>query len=246
MPVPAPHVARVLIVDGEEETRTFLESALRRPGYQTTVVTNSTEAIEVARTDGPFDLLITDVVVPGMPGDELARQLRILDPALRILYLTSHSDRLFAERMSLWEEEAFLEKPVTVLGVVEAVSLLLVGHIAAPRPVRVSVPGGRVKIADGTAELVKLSVTGTLVHASQPIAVGSVWPIELEVPSETVRLTGRVVSAQPLATSEDATRNGSGSPQGFAVALAFVKPTKGARLSLERVCRKYAGAETGH
>jgi CheY-like chemotaxis protein len=233
-----PHVYRVLIVDDEETTRTFLESALHRPGYSTTVVTNSSEAIEVARADGPFDLLITDVVVHGMPGDELARQLRSLDPALKILYLTGHSDRLFADRVALWEEEAFLEKPVTVLGLVEAVTLLLVGHITSARPERVSVPGAVVRIADGSAELVKLSVTGTLVHSAHPIAVGSVWPIELEAPSESVRLTGRVVSAQAV----EPTANGDGGRPMFSVALAFVRPTRGARLSLERLCKKYAEA----
>jgi hypothetical protein len=127
---------------------------------------------------------------------------------------------------------------VTVLGLVEAVSLLLVGHITAFRPVRVSVPGGVVRIADSRAELVKLSVTGTLVHAGHPIPVGSMWPIELEVPSEIVRLTGRVVSSQAVESS----RNGVRAPQTHTVALAFVRPTRGARLALERLCKKYADA----
>ena len=77
----------------------------------------------------PLDVLLTDVMMPQMTGDELARRLRLKEPDLKILYLTGFSDRLFKEKVMLWENEAFLEKPCTLKSLKEAVSLLLSGHV---------------------------------------------------------------------------------------------------------------------
>jgi hypothetical protein len=46
-----------------------------------------------------------------------------------LLYFTGYSDRLFKDKLTLWEHEAFVDKPVTVNALLEAVSLLLFGHI---------------------------------------------------------------------------------------------------------------------
>ncbi len=76
----------------------------------------------------PLDLLITDLRMPEMEGDELARQVRAMDPDLRVLYLTSHADRLFGVKPQLWAEEAYLDKPFTREGLREAVAQLLFGR----------------------------------------------------------------------------------------------------------------------
>jgi CheY-like chemotaxis protein len=81
---------------------------------------------QIAR--GPaLDLLITDLRMPEMEGDELARQVRARDPDLKVLYLTSHADRLFDAKPQLWAEEAYLDKPFTREGLREAIALLLFG-----------------------------------------------------------------------------------------------------------------------
>jgi DNA-binding NarL/FixJ family response regulator len=67
-------------------------------------------------------------MMPGMTGDELGCQLRARDPDAKILYFTGFSDRLFNERTALGAHEAYLDKPVTMTGLCEAVSLLLFGH----------------------------------------------------------------------------------------------------------------------
>ena len=67
-------------------------------------------------------------MMPGMTGDELARRLRQADPHIKVLYLTGYSDRLFKEKSRLWEGEAFLDKPCTITGLVQAISLLLFGR----------------------------------------------------------------------------------------------------------------------
>ncbi len=67
-------------------------------------------------------------MMPRMRGDELARRLRQGEPELKVLYLTGFSDTLFKEKATLWQDEAYLDKPCTLRGLLEAVSLLLVGH----------------------------------------------------------------------------------------------------------------------
>jgi CheY-like chemotaxis protein len=76
-------------------------------------------------------VLVTYVMMPNMLGDDLARRLRQNEPDLKVLYLTGYSDRLFKEKVTLWEAEAFLDKPCSVAGLRQAVSLLLYGHVGA-------------------------------------------------------------------------------------------------------------------
>ena len=121
-----------LIVDDEEPVRKFVDRVLHEAGYQTATAGDGPEAIEVAARLGSFDILVTDVMMPLMTGDELARRLRQNEPRLRVLYLTGYSDRLFKEKVTLWEDEAFLDKPCSVKGLTEAVSLLLFGRVDAP------------------------------------------------------------------------------------------------------------------
>jgi len=123
----------VLVVDDEELVRKFVERVMREAGYQTATASDGPEAIEVAATLEPFDLLVTDVMMPQMTGDELARRLRITTPALKVLYLTGFSDRLLKEKVTLWADEAFLDKPCSVKGLLQAVSLLLFGHFDLPQ-----------------------------------------------------------------------------------------------------------------
>ncbi len=122
-----------LIVDDEEPVRRFVQRALGAAGYTTHTAADGPEAIDAAAKIGTFDVLVTDVMMPEMTGDELARRLRLREPALKVLYLTGFADRLFKEKVTLWEDEAFLEKPCSVRGLLEAVSLLVHGRCIVPR-----------------------------------------------------------------------------------------------------------------
>jgi two-component system cell cycle sensor histidine kinase/response regulator CckA len=124
-----PDKPKILVVDDEESVRRFVERVLQEAGYDSVLASDGPEAIEAAARLGPFDLLLTDVMMPQMTGDELARRLRLNDPSLKILYLTGYSDRLFKDKVTLWEDEAFLDKPCTVKSLMEAVSLLLSGRV---------------------------------------------------------------------------------------------------------------------
>ena len=127
----SPRNISVLVVDDEDPVRRFVERVLREAGYTTAVAADGAEAIQIAATLDPFDLVVTDVMMPRMSGDELSRRLRASRPSLKVLYLTGFSDRLFKDKVTLWEDEAFLDKPCTVNGLLQAVSLLTVGRCKA-------------------------------------------------------------------------------------------------------------------
>ena len=121
----------VLIVDDEESMRKFVDRVLRTAGYQTMVASDGAEAIDVVLKIAP-DILVTDMMMPKMAGDELARRLRQHQPSIKVLYLTGFADNLFKEKLTLWEGEAYLDKPCSIKGLLQAVSLLVCGHLEIP------------------------------------------------------------------------------------------------------------------
>jgi len=124
-----PATMTALVVDDEEPVRKFVERVLREAGYKTASAGDGAEAIDIARKMASLDILVTDVMMPQMTGDELARRLRHDEPSLKVLYLTGFSDQLFSEKTTLWQDEAYLEKPCTIAGLLEAVSLITLGHV---------------------------------------------------------------------------------------------------------------------
>ena len=129
----SPRPMRILVVDDEEGVRKFVNRVLRDAGYETTVASDGPEAIAAVPKMTSLDLLVTDVMMPEMHGDELARRLRQEDRSLKVLYLTGYADSLFKEKVTLWQDEAFLDKPCSVKALLEAVSLLFFGRIEAPK-----------------------------------------------------------------------------------------------------------------
>ena len=122
---------RVLIVEDDPWTREFIDRVLRDAGYATARMVDGQEGLEFAEQFGPFDLLLTDVVMPRMDGAELARRLRRFEPHLKVLYFTGYRDRLFQDRAELWDDEALLDKPASPTGILSAVSELLSGASAS-------------------------------------------------------------------------------------------------------------------
>jgi two-component system cell cycle sensor histidine kinase/response regulator CckA len=119
---------RVLIVDDEPSILEVERRVLSQAGYEAVTAAGGAEALSLV--DGaPFDLVVADLKMPGMDGDEMARQLRARHPNLKILFVTGYADNLFLVKPVLWEDEAYLDKPFTSAGLREAVSLLLSGHV---------------------------------------------------------------------------------------------------------------------
>jgi CheY-like chemotaxis protein len=119
----------VLVVDDEKSVRQVARRILQEAGYRVIEARHGGEALTMLGLDTPVDLMIADLKMPVMEGDEVARRFRIARPDLKVLYLSGFVDRLFDTRSVLWEGEAFLEKPFTAKGLLEAVSMLRCGHL---------------------------------------------------------------------------------------------------------------------
>jgi len=122
----------VLVVDDEAPIRMAARRILEAGGYKVLEAENGARAIELLTDDVAIDLLMADLEMPELTGEEMARRLRAQRHDLRVLYVSGYVDRLLNERPILWEGEAFLEKPFTFEGLSEAVSLLLFGTLKPP------------------------------------------------------------------------------------------------------------------
>jgi CheY-like chemotaxis protein len=133
-----PEAERILIVDDDPAVSDFVERVLTLAGYSTTVASNGPEALRLVHSHGPFDLLVTDVMMPMMRGDELARTVRRTQPDAKILFFTGYSERLFPDPAAP-HQEAVLDKPSTIDSLLEAVSLLLDGRAPEDQAIRTDV-----------------------------------------------------------------------------------------------------------
>jgi CheY-like chemotaxis protein len=122
----------ILVVDDEPAVRDVQRRTLEAEGYVVTEAASGLEGIAALDRPAEIDLLLVDLEMPGLSGDEMVRQIRIKRPDLPVLYVTGHIDRLMDAR-PLWEGEAFLEKPFSLEGLRQAVSLLLYGSVGRPR-----------------------------------------------------------------------------------------------------------------
>ena len=83
---------RVLLVEDEAAVRELVERILRRAGFEVISAPDALVAMRTAAEAGPFDLLVSDVVMPGMNGIELARELRATRPDLRVLLISGYTE----------------------------------------------------------------------------------------------------------------------------------------------------------
>jgi two-component system cell cycle sensor histidine kinase/response regulator CckA len=113
----------ILVVEDQPEVLSLLADALQMEGYR--VLTAAHPALGLALGDEhaeKIDLVLTDVVMPGMNGPEMAKRLVFRHPSLRVLYLSGH-DRETLRPLSVPEDgPAFLKKPFTMDALVKRVS----------------------------------------------------------------------------------------------------------------------------
>ncbi len=104
----------ILLAEDEDGVRKVVTDMLRKQGYTVLAAVGGTHALEIAtRSERPIDLLITDMVMPGMGGRELADQLRALRPGTRVLFVSGYTDSGIVTEGELNSETAFLQKPFT-------------------------------------------------------------------------------------------------------------------------------------
>ncbi len=118
---PAPKAPRghgeiVLVVEDEKSLRTICGRFLGALGYEVLAAETPGEALEMLKThEGEIQLLLTDVVMPGMDGKQLARRICALKPGIRVLYMSGYTADVIAQRGVLGQNTGFLAKPFTRL-----------------------------------------------------------------------------------------------------------------------------------
>ncbi len=116
----------VLIVEDNEQVRNLCRQILERYGYRTLLATAYEECEAcIRRTDGPVDLLLTDVIMPGMNGRDLYRRLSALAPSLRVLFMSGYADDVIAHEGVLEPGVSFLQKPFAVPDLLDKVRRVL-------------------------------------------------------------------------------------------------------------------------
>ncbi|TLY34911.1 MAG: response regulator [Nitrospirae bacterium] len=104
----------ILLVEDEEVVRNFIRQALRRKGYVVLEARHSREAFLICgQHENRIQLMITDVVMPGMSGRELAERLVSSHPTMKILYISGYTDDAVIRHGIISNEVAFLQKPFT-------------------------------------------------------------------------------------------------------------------------------------
>jgi len=123
-----PRAATILVVEDDDLIRSLAEQILLETGYRVLAAANASEAMEIAeRGEERIDLLLTDVVMPGVSGTDLAHRLLRHHPEMRILYMSGYSDSLIFRYGVLQERAAFLRKPFAAEALERRVGELLAG-----------------------------------------------------------------------------------------------------------------------
>ena len=124
-----PGVGTVLLVEDDPGVRDVAARALRDGGYRVLAASGAGEAMELAaRSPGPVDILVTDVVMPGVNGRALAEELVLRRPSMRVLYLSGYADDILGRHGVLEAGVEFLAKPFTPASLIAKVGAVLYGR----------------------------------------------------------------------------------------------------------------------
>ena len=117
---------RVLLVEDEEAVKRVMVRSLTEAGYQVLEADDGEEALRIfIDQQGTVDLLLTDVVMPGMNGRELGRRIHDWAPDLPVIYVSGYTDGEIARRGLLEPGANFIQKPFSPDAMVQAVALAL-------------------------------------------------------------------------------------------------------------------------
>ena len=116
----------VLLVEDEEAVRRLARRVLESRGYRVLEASHGTQALHLSgEQPGRIQLLVTDVIMPGMSGQDLARQLLARRPDLKVLFISGYTDEAIKSHGDLLPGTAFLQKPFTPSGLLTKVTDVL-------------------------------------------------------------------------------------------------------------------------
>ncbi len=120
----------VLVVEDQEEVRRFTSDVLRHYGYTVLVAASGDEALTVlSEHSGDVDIIVTDLVMPGMTGRELADRVAAARPGIPTLFMSGYSDEVATRHGVLAQEAAYLQKPFSPRALAEKIREVLHGII---------------------------------------------------------------------------------------------------------------------
>ena len=118
----------VLLVEDREDVRNLVRAMLEEDGYTVLQAHTAEAAIEVsARFKDSIDLLLTDVVMPGMAGNELARRLAVPRPAMKVIYMSGYTENAIANQGMPHPGISYIQKPMTSADLSRKVRAALLG-----------------------------------------------------------------------------------------------------------------------
>ena len=121
---PGGRVARILLAEDDESMRRFLAAALERAGHN--VVACGDGAIAYEHLQGfKFDLLLSDIVMPGLDGIELAKRAADLDPQLKIMFITGFAAVALHPAAQAPKQAKVLSKPFHLRDIVQEVERMI-------------------------------------------------------------------------------------------------------------------------
>ena len=125
---------RVLVADDDPEICTLIKTILRRGPYDVTLCNDAESALVHIGKDDPYDILISDFMLPGISGIDLIKQLRQNRATSRmpILMISGHNNYAMDERARSAGANAFLNKPFTIVALRTIVQQLLADPLSVP------------------------------------------------------------------------------------------------------------------
>ncbi|MCB1784552.1 MAG: response regulator [Alphaproteobacteria bacterium] len=118
-------MAKILLAEDDDSMQNFLVLALRRAGHDVYPRTDGLSALEALKEEGPFDLLLTDIVMPGMDGVELAQKATDLHPNLKVMFITGFAAIAMNNQDKQTRKTKILSKPFHLNDLVTQVEQLL-------------------------------------------------------------------------------------------------------------------------
>ncbi|MCB1530515.1 MAG: response regulator [Rhodospirillales bacterium] len=116
---------RILLADDDAAMRSFLTAALERAKHEVLSCEDGLKALEKLKTDAPFDLLLTDIVMPGMDGVELSKMAKTLYPDIKILFITGFSAIAAEQSASPDNDARVMSKPFHLIELIRQVNAIL-------------------------------------------------------------------------------------------------------------------------
>jgi len=120
--------AKILLVEDEAPVRMFGAHALSNKGYKIVEASNAEEALEVMQTHGAeIDIIITDVIMPGMNGPSLIAEIQKKHPRVKVIFMSGYAEEAFSDAYGVESDNDFhfLSKPFTLQQLVSKVKEVL-------------------------------------------------------------------------------------------------------------------------